>query len=126
MINSSHSQHKTYFPFILVGLSILLFVTLAAWYRPADSELITTTTVNRSSPTHEEYIAAVSPVMLDFISGTITAPATYDRLIDITVPTSDQGTHLELVIIMGKFRDGQTELAEARYTILKQSLSWLP
>lgn len=129
MIKSSHGQHKTFFPFILVGLSVLLAVTLAAWYRPSsnvNSSPTPDTSISRVAPSHDEYVAAVTLVMSDFVNGMTTAAVAYDRLVEIVVPAADQGTHLELVIIMSKFRDGDTELAQSRYDALKQSQSWLP
>ncbi len=132
-VNLDH--HRTYFPFILVGLSVLLAVGLYAFYSsrpsgpsgpsPFQGEDRWGSESETMTPTHDGYVAATASVIAAFQADQ-NAQRAYDQLIQITVPTADQGTHLELVIIFGKFLAGETVIAEARYQALKQTITWLP
>ncbi len=123
--------HKTYFPFILVGLSILLAAAFAAWYpglneRSGDSSVKPSViSESRITVTHDQYVALVSPILSDYLVDQ-DANRAYTRLAEITVPVEDLSTHLELVIIFGKFQATETAEATARYQSLKQKISWLP
>jgi hypothetical protein len=125
-------SHRTFFPFILVGLSVLLAVGLYAFYssRPVDSTgsalAVGTSTPAVKAPTHDEYVSLVSRIVSDFQTNQSSEQSAYDRLVAVTVPPADLATHLELVIIFGKFRSGETVAAQARYQTLKQTVTWLP
>lgn len=128
----NYQTHKTYFPFILVGLSILLATVLYATYsgnRSANSvgadHGIGLTTTSIVAPTHDQYVASVAPILNDYLVDQ-DANRAYTRLAEITVPVADLSTHLELVIIFGKFQSSEATEASARYQALKQTISWLP
>ncbi|MCH8049601.1 hypothetical protein IH979_02725 [Patescibacteria group bacterium] len=125
---STYHTHRTWFPFILIGLTVLLILVTAVWTRPSDESKpfgeSTAQVVERTAVSKEEYQVLVNEILQRYKS-TGDVEQAYQTLLDIVIPPSYKEVHLELVIIMGKFDAGKTEEAQARFNLLKQRYSWL-
>lgn len=121
-----HPSHRTWFPHILIGLSVLLALGIYAWVQGGRA-LDTGSVIENEqvAVTEEEYESEIATVMSGFISSN-NAEEAYAELLDTRVPSGYKELHLELVIIMSKYKSGVTDEAQARYELLKAQYNWLP
>lgn len=123
-----HHEHRTWFPYILIGLSVALALVVAVWFQPGEEA--PTQNDQRAAQevpdvmTEEEYRVTVNAILQEYQSGG-DARAAYQALLDIVIPSTYKDVHLELVIIMGKFDAQKEEEAQARYDLLRQQNDWL-
>ncbi len=121
-------QHRTWFPFILTGLtlSLLLFMYLEV-YKKSTPEPATITVVESGliTVTVDGYKESVSTILAGFASGE-SADSAYNRLIDVRTPAEFKSLHLELVIAFSELKEGKQESANARLQTIRRQYPWLP
>ena len=121
------TTHRSWFPFILIGLSTALAALILVVYEPG----ATPSTDDEPAvvvPTAAEYEASVNAVMATYaVSPTVTAAQTaLDALIAMRVPTADyQQAHLDLVIAYGQLAAGNAEVGDARLVVAESLYPWL-
>lgn len=119
-------KQRSWFPFILVGLTMALAAGVWAW-QAGESGRPSVDQVNESShiaPTSILYKRVVYQVVSTYLEDG-DAERAYETLIDLWVPADDKSVHLDLVIVFGKLADGDVSAQEALDTI-RSSNSWLP
>lgn len=122
------TTHRSWFPFILVGLSAALLAVILVAYRPnaTPSEKEEPAV---AAPTAEEYEAAVRAIMMDtaISSGPQEASAqkAYDALLALHVPAEYKDVHIQLVLAYGEMALGQDELGRARLIVAEEANSWI-
>lgn len=121
-------EHRTWFPYILIGLSVALALVVAVWFQPSDEVAQQNDQrVAQELPdviSEEEYRVMVNAILQEY-QATSDARGAYQSLLDIVIPSAYKEVHLELVIIMGKFDAEKAEEAQARYDLLRQQNDWL-
>lgn len=118
-------SHRSWFPFILIGLSLALAVIIAAVYKPSPTSVAQEDAVTLTAPTASEYEAGVRAVFASFAL-TEDADAAYDALVAMRVPSVDyQAVHLELVLALAQLKTGNTDEGQARLDIARTNYPWL-
>ncbi|MDP2631855.1 MAG: hypothetical protein Q8P30_03770 [Candidatus Uhrbacteria bacterium] len=118
--------HRTWFPFILVGLTVALLLFVVIWVNEKSEDTYTDDQPEVVEViSAEEYQQEMNSVFTEFLSSKNVNLA-YDQLLDIRVPSRYKDVHLELVIILAKYRAGDVEEAIGRYDALKAQINWLP
>lgn len=127
--------NRSWFPYISVGLTVLLALVFATKFWGDDVKSFTTersqspTTSEQSSSqgsvTEESYKAAVTTILATYTEDS-NPKATYNALVILRVPESMQQVHFDLVVAMGKLAAGDKTDGEARLSALKAENSWLP
>lgn len=121
------TTHRSWFPFILVGLSTALLALIVVVYDPSTMPTTNTAPVV-TAPTASEYEASVNTVLSTFaLSPSADAAQTaLDALIAMRVPTVDyQQAHLDLVIAFGQLAAGNTAVGDARLVVAESLYPWL-
>lgn len=115
-------NHRSWFPSILVGLSLLLALIFLV--------------VTKGSPVHvgvtppppavseEDYQGAANTI-LDTYASNHDASKAYNALILLRVPKEDQAVHFDLVVAFGKLVTKETKEGEARLAAVKAANPWL-
>lgn len=116
----SHVEHRTWFPFILVGLTFALLLAVGAWVQHEGGEV----EVSLEAPSDPEYMAELTTVLTTYDTDD-DVQAAYDELLDMRVPAGYKELHLELVIAFGKLLGGDEEGA-SRLETVRSMYSWLP
>jgi hypothetical protein len=124
-------NHRSWFPAILIGLSLALAVFFIGVIKHREAG---GGTGLFSSPdplpepavavTEEGYRASVNSVLENY-SIKKDAKNAYNALILLRVPAADQTLHFDLVVAFGKLSSGQKEEGEARLAALKAENTWL-
>ncbi len=127
-------HHRSWFPFILIGLSLALGVIIAAVYAPlapinggtiGENETPSIDGGGTGVVTAEEYEAGVRAVLSTYAAGA-DAGAAYDALVAMRVPTVEyQAAHLELVIAFAQLKSGNTDEGQARLDLAMTAYPWL-
>jgi len=120
-------EHRTWFPFILIGLTITLAVIIVIWAQPKTSEPVKYSpyvAVESAAVSEAEYQNLINYILKTYNeNGDI--EAAYQSLLDIVIPSSYKEVHLELVIIMSKYEAGNDTEAQERLETLKEKYPWL-
>lgn len=124
-----HAEHRTWFPFIMAGASILLLVVFIVIAEPAEeredeSSQAAFVEEGVKAPTDEEYKAEVVTIMESY-GAHQTAGQTYEELLQVRVPAAFREVHLELVYAFADLQSGNTVEGSARLDLLTQQLDWL-
>lgn len=120
------THHRTWPPFILIGLSFLIIVIFVVIGRPTevkedvDAVAVETVTV----PTIEEYRVEIRR-LFDEYAVTQDDQRMYDQLLAAVVPPESRESHLQLVIAFQELRDGQEVEGEARLALFEAQNNWL-
>lgn len=122
-------EHRSWFPAILIGLSLALAVCFLMIFNHRDGKSFFVKKAElapQAAPavTAEGYEASVNSV-LDMYADDRDAKAAYNALILLRVPASYQTVHFDLVVAMGKLMGGDKADGEARLTAVKAQYSWL-
>jgi hypothetical protein len=118
-------QHRNWFPFILIGLTLLLALGIFAYqgprvqetgsFAPADTETVVST---------EQYREDVLNLFAQYAdAGEYTRM--YQELLVLSVPAGYQVLHLELAIAFDKLQSGDIAEGEARIEALRSAYPWL-
>jgi hypothetical protein len=120
--NMSQVSHRTWFPFILVGLTITLATGIWAWTSSDRSQA--PPEIGVEAPTSLEYQAEIAQILQMYLDDDDLDTA-YESLVDVRVPSDAQEVHLDLVIAFGKLVAGNESGAELLETVRSQH-DWLP
>jgi len=116
-------EHRNWFPFILVGLTLALAAGVWAWQASdVPSSRVQTEDVHEA-PTSEEYQQEVARIVTQYEQGGDVQVA-YDALVEVWVPTEAKAVHLDLVIAFGKLLAGD-ETGQALLDSIMTDNAWL-
>lgn len=118
------TTHRSWFPFILVGLSTALLALIVVVYDPSVSPP-DANEPQMTAPTAAEYETAVQAIVTTY-RATNDPGTAYDALIALRVPsTTYQQVHLDLVIAFGRLKDGKVAEGQAGLALAKNTYPWL-
>jgi hypothetical protein len=112
---------------ILLGTSLaLVFVFLTVSRSHTGGSVLIPAKATPTAPlaTEEGYESAVNNIIRTYKMES-DAEATYNALILLRVPASDQQVHFDLVVAFGKLMSGKREEGEARLAALHAQNPWL-
>ncbi len=123
------TTHRSWFPFILVGLSTALLALIVAVYDPSatpssnDAQEVT-------APTPTEYEDAVRAIVMTYMASSgaheVSAQTAYDALLALRVPSmSYQDAHIQLVLAFGQIAAGETDAGQARLSVVEEANPWI-
>lgn len=113
-----HHSHRTWFPFILTGLSIILLLVIICLYSdgtPGAQEILL-------EPA--EYQDAVGQVF-DQFQESGNALEAYDSLLEMKVQEEQKQVHLDLVLMFGKLYNGEIDSIDQTLMQLQIENQWL-
>lgn len=137
-----HASHRSWFPYILTGLSLALAAVLFVAYEPSgtsstqsasydapvDGRALTApderTDAPDIAPSGTEYQAAVRGILSSY-DATGDADAAWDTLIALWVPTEYKAVDVELVIAFAKLAAGDAEDGAMRLAAVRSANSWM-
>lgn len=123
------TTHRSWFPFILVGLSAALLAVILVAYQPNNARVDNDTLSAPEAPTGDEYEAAVRAIMMNVMISSgpqeVSAQAAYDALLALHVPAEYKDVHIQLVLAYGEMALGQDELGRARLIVAEEANSWI-
>jgi hypothetical protein len=117
-------HHRTWFPYILIGMTLLLGLGILVWVAPKLMEPSPYASEAADPITTEEYREAVLLLFADY-AGTGDYARMYQGLLELTVPTGYQPLHLELALTFDKLRSGDIDEGQARLEALRSAYPWL-
>lgn len=118
-------HHRSWFPFILVGLSLLLLLVLVVGLQPSEEKIVfvsETSLVPISEIDYESDVIAI----LEQLQESEDSEIVRDLLLLQRVPSQYKEIHFELILVMGLYRSGEVVTAETRMNELKIQYAWLP
>jgi hypothetical protein len=117
-------SHRSWFPPILVGLSLLLGLVFVVALK--GDRVIPQFPHEASTPkiSEADYQSAAN-VILDAYAEDHDASRAYNALILLRVPKEEQEVHFDLVVAFGKLMTKETKEGEARLSALKAAHPWL-
>jgi len=122
-------EHRTWFPLILIGLTIVLFAVIATQYQKDDigsiEDITESVQIDLPRVTEEGYKSEIVTILNDF-SVSHDANSAYELLLNTRVPAEFKDVHLEIVMIMNAFKSGKTTEGESRLDMLRVDETWLP
>ncbi len=123
------TTHRSWFPFILIGLTLALVAVISVLYRPYTlQEQRSAEVVHVAPPTPAAYEAAVSTIVTTYFasSSSDASKTAYDALIAMRVPSVDyQDVHIALVIAFGQLVAGEDEAGNARLFDVMKAYPWI-
>ncbi len=112
-------HHRSWFPFVLVGLTLSLLFLVAWVYRQSSSPSAYVDEPSVPAVTEDEYQTAVKNVMAGFLtkldgstddtSRLTVVQSTMDNVLALLVPGPRKDLHLELVMSLGLMRRGLSD-----------------
>ncbi len=126
-LNQQGFHHRSWFPFILIGLSLVLLAVIVVVKSNAghSEQLKADAAAHASVPTNAEYEAAIHTI-LNTYNADKNATTAYNSLLAVTVPSVDyQAAHLDLVIAFAQLQAGKTVEGQARLDLALNTYSWL-
>lgn len=131
MDSSYPHSHRSWFPFILMGLSLallaIIFVVRHNNDQAAKLKAVTDAELQAAAnvPTNAEYEAALKSVLVAYDADQ-NASVAYTSLIAMTVPqVSYQTAHLDLVIAFAQLQAGQAAEGKTRLDLARSTYAWL-
>lgn len=120
------TTHRSWFPFILVGLSAALLAVILVAYRPNDARVDNDTLVV-VAPTSAEYEAAVQTIVSNYLtlSSSDADKVAYDALLALRVPAKYKDVHVQLVLAFGQMVAGEDVAGKARLDDVMQVYLWV-
>lgn len=121
------TEHRSWFPFIVVGLSLALLAVVALVYTPATSPNPTNvvTAPELTAPSAEEYAAIIQQVLADYALDNDAVRA-YNTLLLTRVPNASyQSFHLNLVIAFAELQSGNGTDGAANLAGVIAAAPWL-
>lgn len=119
------TTHRSWFPFILVGLSAALLAVILVAYRPND-ELSVSDEPAVVAPTGEEYKSAAQQIVSDYLASSDSEAdkIAYDALLALRVPAEYKDVHVQLVLAFGQMAAGEDVAGKARLDDVMQVYPW--
>ena len=119
------TEHRTWFPFILVGLTVALAAIIWAWPFSSEQNVGQSSPEQEiSTPTYVEYQSQVIAILEAYLE-TDDEQSAYTALLDVWVPVEAKEVHLDLVVAFGKLAAGDENGAELVDQVRASHL-WLP
>ena len=118
------TTHRSWFPFILVGLTVALLAVVLVVRTPRQAGVSSSesTTVFPDPDAYETNVHRIYQTYLEDSN----AQAAYDALIVLRVPSVDmQAAHLGLVIAFGQLAAGKTDEGAARLSVVLTTYPWI-
>lgn len=112
-------SHRTWFPFILVGLTLVLALGVYAFITHKNAS------VEERVLTQEEYHQEVTSLLGDYSQGAKSAESVYNTLLSLHIPESEKDIHLDLVLLFGKVLSGELDPAEGDIATMQSTYDWL-
>ncbi len=113
-----HHPHRTWFPYILVGLTIaLLLIVVVISGRSPQEEVIPTLQ-------EHEYIEVVGTI-LDKYEADSDAYQAYESLLALRMEEGQKEVHLDLVLMFGKLLNGELDSIDEYIVQLDEEHTWL-
>lgn len=120
------TTHRSWFPFILVGLSAALLAVILVAYRPNDSRVENDTPTVTFLTVDEYRVAARTIVSNYFASSDSDADKiAYDALLALRVPVEYKDVHIQLVLVFGQLVAGEDTAGQARLIDLQKVYPWV-
>ncbi len=118
-------QHRTWFPFILIGLTLLLALGIFAYQSPRMQGTGTfAPSTSESVVTTEHYRANVLSLFSEYADAGEYSRM-YQELLALSVPAGYQVLHLELAIAFDRLQSGDIAEGESRIEALRSAYPWL-
>lgn len=115
-----HHSHRTWFPFILIGLTIiLLLVIIVAYSHPATQEAQEVQILSQ-----QEYEQRVQDILTNYQANQ-DAQRAYEVLLDLRIGDEQKDVHLDLVLMFGKLLAGELESIDQTLDQLDDTSPWL-
>lgn len=131
MDTTNSLSHRSWFPFILIGLSTaLLAIIFVVYHQNSQAAKLKAVTEAESQaaasvPTNAEYEAGVKALLLTYDADQ-NASTAYAALIAMTVPqVSYQVAHLDLVIAFAELQASQAVEGKTRLDLARSTYFWL-
>ncbi len=120
------TTHRSWFPFILVGLSAALLAVILVAYTPNDSRVDSSAPVV-VAPTGEEYEVAVQMIVSNssLSSDSEADKVAYDALLALRVPAEYKDVHVQLVLAFGQMVAGEDVAGRARLSDIQKVYPWV-
>ena len=129
-----HETHRTWVPFILVGITILILAAFFAWGESAGVpnsggmsgigvESVTNPQEIIPGPTVEEYTVEMQQ-LLSIYDRNGDAGQMYESLLHVTVPAERREQHIEFIVAFGELRSGNEAAGNARLDLIRSELGW--
>lgn len=122
-----HTEHKTWFPFILIGLTLALLLVIAVFRAPSEVQEVSDSesAVEIIEVSEDEYKASVVSILNNQVQSKDYSNA-YEALLNVLVPVTYKDLHLELTIAIAQLRDGNIDEGQARLDLVQAQTDWLP
>lgn len=125
-------EHRTWFPYILIGLTLLMAVGIYTWIHATATEEPNSTQRSyvgyeqtlRFAPSDESYKEQVLHVLGEYAQHK-DENETHADLVDMVVPAEYKDLHIVLVLAFTKLQEGDIEGARARFDLLNSEYDWL-
>ncbi|MBT3231139.1 hypothetical protein HN358_05205 [Candidatus Uhrbacteria bacterium] len=114
-----HHSHRTWFPYILIGLTVVLLLVVFAITNKSPqqgSEPILTTI---------EYQETIDQLLIDYYASDSDTYKIYESLLGLRVQEDQKQVHLDLVLIFGKLLSGEIESINGAIADLGADNPWL-
>jgi len=113
-----YHSHRTWFPYILIGLTIaLLLIVVAILGRGPHEEII-------PALQEHEYIEVVGTI-LDTYKADSDAHKAYESLLALKIEEGQREVHLDLVLMFGKLLNGELDSIDEYIVQLDEKYTWL-
>ena len=122
-----HMPHRTWFPFIMIGVTIGFIVFVAAYWEPSIPQTSSQPLVELPSmvaPSVADYQSEVRSIVNEF-EGSGDVENAYSQLLDVRVPASYKDFHFDLAVAMGEFRVGEEAEGRVKLDLIKKESAWL-
>lgn len=120
------TTHRSWFPFILLGLSTALLALIVVVYNP-NATLESDSAPVVVAPTGTEYEAAVRTIVTTYVASSDSEAdkAAYDALLEMRVPEAYKTVHISLVLAFGQFAVGEDQDGDARLSDIITTNPWI-
>ena len=121
-------EHRTWFPFILIGLTLSFVILLAVVWRPGTVVPISVqpdVTYAAPVPVDANAYKEQARTALTRYQESGDAANAYKHLLDLRVPAELKDTHLELVVALSLIDGGNEQEGEDRLHALLLKEAWL-
>ncbi|PIX61940.1 hypothetical protein CO057_01315 [Candidatus Uhrbacteria bacterium CG_4_9_14_0_2_um_filter_41_50] len=117
-----HTHYRTWFPFILIGLTLALVLGILAWMQSPGGGDVEALQV--FAPTVEEYQTEIVALLSDFETSN-NAEAAYSQLLNIRVPAEFKAFHFDLALILFHASQDDSLDISADLDTLRSQNNWL-
>ena len=118
--------HRTWFPYILIGLTVVLVLVVISFFRSQPEEDVILVSEDAVIAIADiDYESDVSKILLDFYQDE-NIEKTRNQLLAQRVPSEFLDLHFALILAIDAYQRGETADADARMDEQRALYSWLP